>query len=939
MKEKLLKKKVVIPTAIVLVLIIIIASMSGGGGEYIPAVAISGDGNGYAQASGGGETSASGQPQGVHAVSLRSEDFAKSKNILDDRIYAIEINQALSRGLDTTTGEFFLLNHFVGGRETAVFVMFDVPVDDLLHAGISPFLAIYKDGEFVAELDWRFIIDDYTLLFQPTNMSDVGDWAVGEYAIEVWLDGELAAYRAAHFHQSSPYRVLLVPVTANYSGTVIAPSGIWMTGAAQIAATFPVARADLDIVLGAALDLSHLDIDNPNNLRQLWIYVNNLQTRGRDYDAIVGIVAHPMGGFLGFTYGAPTVIASESDPELISTVVHEIAHLFGIGDEYEGGAANPAVNMMPYGMTGWDMVSNMMGIAGSDLSGYRPPVMRGMDVEGFFGEGSPIFPMQRPYYVAGNLLLHNPISYMSSGGINDPWRLWVTSDQWIHKHRILTGVDIHLVDSDTRTLVLQNASSRIATFRPAQIYEAMALEIRGALNANGTFTPLPWYHFEIENIYLDSGTAGNYSVVFFDASGAVISQEFFNVSFEMEISAEDGQRSFITTPEAAVDLLFEFPLQTARIAIYHGDDELHSVTLSQTAPTVSFTGLADDQQLGDSVTLTWDAAGEGELFFEIWYSPDDDVYINIATDITGRSFTADLTQLPGTSEGFFYIYVTDGVRTATGYSPWIQVPYKAPIIVTRQTEIPRITVTDEFVLEVDIYDKQDGWLWDLEEVEWTLDGELFMAGDVLWVWPFELAPGEHIFTITAANSVGLTVSGEFSLYIVDDDSALPDDWSRVDIVTALANGYAIDLRRLDMPINRGRFAEFINTLYVFMHDDEDIDYMYLPEYVEGQIIDGGATSYEFFLMVYFGLMEAPSGRFNPNGTITQLEAALIMYRIAELADPDWFGAGASDAEILDWLYSQGILDESGPNALNESQPLTNRLAMVRLGRLYQAVFE
>ena len=934
MKEKLLKKKVIIPAAIVLVLIIIIASM-GGGGEYIPAVAISGDGNGYAQAGGGGETSASGQLQGLQAVSLRSEDFANSKNILDDRIYAIEINQALSRGLDTTTGEFFLLNHFVGGRETAIFVMFDVPVDDLLHAGISPFLAIYKDDEFVAELDWRFIVDDYTLLFQPTNMSDVGDWAVGEYAIEVWIDGELSAYRVAHFHQSSPFRVLLVPVVANYSGTVIAPSGTWMTAAAQIEATFPVARADFDVVLGAELDLSHLDVDNPDNFGALWTAVNNLQTRSRDYDAIVGIVAHPMGGFLGFTFGPPTAIASESDPEMISTVVHEIAHLFGIGDEYEGGAASIAVNMMPYGMTGWDMINQSDNI----LVGYRAAVMRGMDAPGFFGEGSPIFFEQRPFYVAGQALLNHPISYMSSGGVGDPWRLWVTSDIWIHKHRIFTGVDLHLVNDAAFGFASRSASSRIATFRAAEIREVTAIEIRGEIHADGTFIPLPWYHFEIENTYLDVGTHGSYSVVFLDAAGDVISQEFFDINFEMETSAEDGQRSFVAITETPVELLFEFPANTARIVINHDSNEIHEVTLSQTAPTVSFTGLADDQQLGDSVTLTWDAAGEGELFFEIWYSPDDDVYINIATDITGRSFTADLTQLPGTSEGFFYIYVTDGVRTATGYSPWIQVPYKAPIIVTRQTEIPRITVTDEFVLEVDIYDKQDGWLWDLEEVEWTLDGELFMAGDVLWVWPFELAPGEHIFTITAANSVGLTVSGEFSLYIVDDDSALPDDWSRVDIVTALANGYAIDLRRLDMPINRGRFAEFINTLYVFMHDDEDIDYMYLPEYVEGQIIDGGATSYEFFLMVYFGLMEAPSGRFNPNGTITQLEAALIMYRIAELADPDWFGAGASDAEILDWLYSQGILDESGPNALNESQPLTNRLAMVRLGRLYQAVFE
>jgi len=435
-KERLLKKKVLIPAAIVLVLVlvIIIASVNSGGGDHIPVAGL--DDGYYTSAdenvtgeNGAGDASFDELPAAVQPVGFMSEDFANTMNILDDRIYAIEINQALSRGFDSESGEFFLLNHFVGGRETAIFVMFDMLVDDLLYAGISPFVAIYRDGEFVAELDWRFVVDDFTLLFQPGNMSDAGDWAVGEYTIVVWIDGELAAYRVSHFHQASPYRVLIVPVIANYSGWVEELTGEWMTAGAQIAGALPLGRADLDIVFGAELDLSWLDVDDEHNHQELWVQVNNLQTRSRDFDAIIGVVAHPMGGVLGFTYGAPTVIASESDPELISTVVHEIAHLFGIGDEYEGGAANTAVNMMPYGMTGWDMISNMMGIHADDLTGNRPPVLRGMETPGFFGEGSPIFPIQRPYYVAGNLLLENPVSYMSSGGIGDPWRLSVTSEQ------------------------------------------------------------------------------------------------------------------------------------------------------------------------------------------------------------------------------------------------------------------------------------------------------------------------------------------------------------------------------------------------------------------------------------------------------------------------------------------------------------------------------
>jgi hypothetical protein len=93
-----------------------------------------------------------------------------------------------------------------------------------------------------------------------------------------------------------------------------------------------------------------------------------------------------------------------------------------------------------------------------------------------------------------------------------------------------------------------------------------------------------------------------------------------------------------------------------------------------------------------------------------------------------------------------------------------------------------------------------------------------------------------------------------------------------------------------------------------------------------------------FLMVYLGLMEAPNGSFNPHGTITEKEAALLMYRAAELGDPGWWGTGAGDAEILDFLFDNEILERSGPNAFNEGAILTNRLALVRLGRLYDFIY-
>ena len=43
----------------------------------------------------------------------------------DTNIKMIEVNQCLSYGFDTDTGEFYVIDNFVAGKETAVFVDLD----------------------------------------------------------------------------------------------------------------------------------------------------------------------------------------------------------------------------------------------------------------------------------------------------------------------------------------------------------------------------------------------------------------------------------------------------------------------------------------------------------------------------------------------------------------------------------------------------------------------------------------------------------------------------------------------------------------------------------------------------------------------------------------------------------------------------------------------
>ena len=969
----------------------------------------------------------------------------------DPRVKMIEVNQSLSYGFDTDTGELFLMDHFAAGKETAIFVSFNESLKSVFGSG-EPygFLNVYRDDILLDSIPSAGTADFDSLYFQPRNMADVGYWEEGAYKFEVYLGNneEAAATRTTNFYRSGTMKILAVPVVTNYGGRIARPSGEWQQGGTMVAATFPIARADVEYILGAELDLSHIDITTDEGQYDVWEALSNQQTRGQDYDVIVGFVPNAIeipgwGAMLGYTFGQPAVIATEDDPEMMATVIHEIAHVYKIGDEYEGGALNPKINSPPYGMSGW-YINNQ----NRTVYGEKRAVRGGNDI-GLEGVGSVIYNEQRPFFVEGRTPLYNTTSYMGSGTGADSFEMWVTSDKWIHKFRTFTGQrgggilsgdfvpgssvsggspsgggsggsapdsynyceddgwfdsylgqcsscymfilddpepdyyiecnytygvftelkmehfdngfycwfceqmeivvyeDVYIecpscehlerfMCFDVRSCQFRASSPTVANanFRTAAPSQFMVVEISGFVTNRDEFVASPWYVFEADASDVDNNREGDYSAHFYDASGKLISIGYFDVDFNAMFRTTEGTK-FIPWERASVNTWLRFPEQTARISIQKGDKEIYSTTLSKTAPTVAFTGLNDYDMLDNRVTLTWEASGEkDELFFEIWYIPAEDEFYNIASNVTGRSLTVDLSGYPGTNEGYFYIYVTDGVRTGEVDSPWIKVPFKAPEFIGTQQGTTSVKITEEIYFDAEIYDLQDGWLWLDDEVVWTLNGREFMSGSALWVWPYELAPGIHTFTATATNSAGMSSSRNYSFTILDDELDLPNDWSREYIKDALTNGFSLPLNRIDTPVTRRQFATLMTLMFEYMLE-YDYDY---PDYIEGIVTDSGQDDYDQFLMVHLGLMKAPGGRFEPNRPITEQEAALLMYRVSALADPDWFGSDESDNDILEFYLEYGIIDTSGNNALNENQNLTNRLALVRISKFFEAVF-
>ena len=916
----------------------------------------------------------------------------------DPNVKMIEINQCLSYGFDTETGEFYVMENFVAGKETAVFISFNEPFDQKNEA----VLTIERDGQLVAQLTPLGAPDANTLLFQPRDMAEVSHWEAGAYRFTFETDNGRAV-RTANFFESTYLKILAVPVRAHYSGRVVSCDGSWRNGATMLTAAFPIAKANVEYILAPELDLSDgkYDLNTQEGMFYVWEALTNLQTKNNDYTLVVGYVRDPAlgGGVLGYTFGPPTTIIVESEPDMLATVPHEVAHCYMIGDEYDGGHFNFELNMPPYGMSGRDIITNR------PLTSENQNVVGGTRA-GVRGTGSVIYESQRPYWVEGSTMLGAVTSYMGGGTRAEPFTMWTSSDIWNHIYRVYVG---HTADEFTGGYIYEpeywgqcpycygdvydpdfyvecwhcyefikvtgyefdcaGCSSRwtlddyyddlymectacryfiwyswFEEFNTGPILTEHALQqgrftqITGYIDSTGAFTASPWYTFETSQNVVTPGEYGEYGVYVYDTAGAFLSVTHFNVNAYAKIVTAEGSSS-VELDRAPVSVSVRFPPNAARIDIQKGDTVIYSRYVSQNEPTVTFTGLSENQQLSNDVRLAWEAydADGDELYFDVWYYSSDSECHNIAANITGRSCVADLSEFPGCDAGYFHIYVTDGVWTSEGSSPYIKVPYKAPTIITEVDGIPEIKLTEEISLEVDVYDAQDGWLWEDGAIVWYYNGELYLDSSNLWVWPFEFPPGIHTFTCVATNSVGLTAQKSYTFKILDDDSDLPDDWSRDYVTGALSNGFVLPLDRLDSPVTRSQFADIMMVMYIYMLEN-DFSYEDFEEFLlESMLVDCSGDAGPN-LMVYLGVMEAPNGIFNPARSLTEREAALIMYRVSALADPVYFDANYSDTHIIQAFYNLNIFDSSGPNAFNEYDRLTVRLALVRCYRFFEEIF-
>lgn len=897
---------------------------------------------------------ASDEPSEPDSGSLPTDGTFTSN---DNSVTGFDMIQVMGKGLSSEDGSFYPMTSFVAGKDSVVAVTF--AEEKTIEQDGSMTLTVSKDGGDLIEL--LPMAGGYTgtsAFFTPKKMEDVGSWAPGTYTFS-FTNGESTAQRSVELKEARKIKVLAVPVIANYAGRIVSCEGEWKTAIQFTRDTYPIARDGVEYVLGNEIDLSDaaFDLTTDEGQYNVWAALSSLQTPSNDYELILGFVRERQGAdgtTQGYTYGLPANIITESDGDMQPTVAHEIAHCYNIGDEYPGGAINNLINPAPFGMEGSDYNDRESMTAGNKQA------VKSANEFGSQNSGSIVLPEQLPMNTNTMSLLENVGSFMGSGS-SDIGDYWITSDIWNHLYTAFVDAkeaapeeeaaaeeeDASDTEEAEETAKLKDEkdafsladmrSDKKSGISPTadnqkQADEISLLDITGMLTADGKFTKNPWFSYIGDSSQLSSKKSGDYSVVMTDLAGKELSVQYFTVSFYTQSNPPKK------VDRAPVSATVGVPKDTAKISIMVKGKEVYSEAVSKNAPQVEITSIkADGTQLKGKQKVTWSAfdSDGGKLWHELWYCTENGDYSLIDTGITDNSITVDFDKYAGSNAGYLYLYTTDGINTGECNSFEIKVPYKAPEIITEQKTVPTYKLTDEIVFTADVYDMQDGWLYSDDEITWSYKNREYITGCTLWVYPFELAPGKHTFTMTAKNSQGVEAKRDYSFIISDDESALPQDWSKADVKKALSNGFIAPLKTVSASITRGQFAQLMSNLYFTAW----VEGSPIPEYEDGIVTDCGEDDYNQFLMVKLGLMEAPGGKFSPNKPITEKEAAIVMYRAVAAADPSWL-SDSKDAKLIEDTQKEwGIFEASGDNVFSADKPITGQLALVRCNRIYELMFE
>lgn len=564
-------------------------------------------------------------------------------------IEAVELNQALSYGVDAQNGALYAMENLVARRDTAVFVRLSGSLGHVPDE--RDYLEVSRDGQVIGTYAPGALSTEDSLCFVLTG-EDAAALTEGKYTFRAVVDDAEQTCRA-ELTETDSLRVLLVPILGNFLGATAYPAEGWQDYLWHLAACWPLANDGLQVMTAPGLDLSGeaYDLTRTGSMWAAWEALREQAGTLEPYDLVIGFVSGMMGeGSTCGCFGKDGVVlinTAQSAPEAVIT--HFAAQTLGAGDEYEGGLFNLEANPAPYGVTGVDAATGESTI--SDARSVEPASDYGL-----FCGGSVVKAEQVPFDLRRSRLLGDAASFMGDAA-EYTQNYWISSDLWNFLFATLTQP----AAGDAQQLLPENTGylARVSGL----IGQDGSLRLRSLVTAKeGT----PW---------AESAEMGTYRIVFVNADGTALGRFWFDLDFMTPTDAPSVQAW------APFDFVLPVPDGAAGVLVYGpaADEEgntadrlLGRVDLSAGEPFSFFTNLEENQTCSGITRVEWKTEDEDStaMYYELYFTAGD---TNMLVYRGTQTFAeVDLLALPDAETFVFTILTSDGGRSSVSVSPTLR---------------------------------------------------------------------------------------------------------------------------------------------------------------------------------------------------------------------------------------------------------------------------